>query len=248
MRTVIVIPARLAAQRLPHKPLAALGGLPLVVRVAQQAKKADVGPVIVATDSPQIVKAVEAHGHEARLTSPQHPSGTDRVAEVAAQLSAEVVINLQGDEPFIDPRDLVAVAEMLEDPELHMATLRVPLRSVDQLHDPNVVKVITNNRQHALYFSRAPIPYPRTNQGSVEGCFAHLGVYGYRREALLELASAPVHPLEEREKLEQLRALARGYRIGVQTAHTAARGIDTLADLERARAYVQALGEAAFVG
>lgn len=247
MRTVIVIPARLAARRLPNKPLAVLGGLPLVARVAAQAKKCpNIDAVIVATDDPAILTAARDHGHEAILTGAHHTNGTERVAEVIARVAADRIINLQGDEPFIEPRDLETILAALEQDGVEMATLKTPIESSEELFDPNVVKVITDDRDRALYFSRAPIPYARHGIDPIIGAFAHIGVYGFRRAALERYAAAPPHPLEAHEQLEQLRALALGMTIAVRPALTRSRRIDTPDDLCRAQERIARLGEAAF--
>lgn len=249
-RTVIVIPARLAALRLPNKPLAVLGGLPLVVRVAQQAQKCpDTDAVLVAADDPLIIDAVTSHGIDAVLTDPTHTTGTDRVAEVARDLAVEIVINLQADEPFIDPRDLRALIDELATGPGEIATLRRPIADSQELRDPNVVKVVCDDRGRALDFSRAPIPFDALDHGNGDGAgvaFAHLGVYAYRKQALIRVAAAPVHPREVSERLEQLRALALGIDIRVCVAQTATRGIDTHEDLEWAQERVSRLGESAF--
>ena len=249
MRTVIVIPARLAALRLPNKPLAALGGLPLVVRVARQAERVvpGVDAVVIATGDGSIADAARAHGVEVVLTSGAHASGTDRVAEAAAGLDAEVIVNLQGDEPFVDPRDLRRVIDLLaEDPGADIATLERPIADDREWRDPDVVKVVSAGGR-ALYFTRAPIPHDRSGAGDVGPCRAHVGVYAYRAAALARVAQAPVDPLEAREGLEQLRALALGMRIAVAPAGgEQSRAIDNEADLAWARERVERLGEDAF--
>ena len=246
MRTAILIPARLQATRLPGKPLAKLGDVPLVVRVAMQCCLVPDVQVAVATDSPQIFDAVTSHGLRAIMTHSGHASGTDRVAEAAAQLDCENIINAQGDEPFIDPRDLFAIAAALRHGTCDMVTLKRPITDRQDLDNPNVTKVVTRDDGTALYFSRAPIPFDRRGDLPVTGTFRHIGVYGFRRQALDALCSRGPHPLEEREGLEQLRALAMGLAIAVLPANTDARGIDTAEDLAWARARVARLGEAAF--
>jgi 3-deoxy-manno-octulosonate cytidylyltransferase (CMP-KDO synthetase) len=243
----IVIPARLAATRLPGKPLVELGGLPLIVRVERQARKARLAArVLVATDAREVLDAVSRHGGDAVMTGTQHASGTDRVAEVAARIDAEILVNLQGDEPFLQPSDLDAVIDALMASDADMATLRVPIDDHDDLDDPNVVKVVCRDDGRALYFSRAPIPFDRDKDLHGPGAHRHLGIYAYRRAALERLAATPVHPLERRERLEQLRALATGMTIAVCDGRTTARGIDTREDLAWARARVEKLGEDAF--
>ncbi|MBI5509354.1 MAG: 3-deoxy-manno-octulosonate cytidylyltransferase [Deltaproteobacteria bacterium] len=247
MRTAIVIPARLAATRLPNKPLALLGDTPLVVRTMRQAMKCrSATRVIVATDSDAIAAAVRAHGGTPMLTRAEHSSGTDRIAEVAADLDVDLVLNLQGDEPFVDPGDLETVIDGLASQTVEMATLKAPVEDDDALQNPNVVKVVSRDDHQALYFSRAPIPFARHGGAPLTGVWRHVGVYGYRKDALLRLAATPPHFLEQREGLEQLRALALGFRILVLAARGRARGIDTEDDLLWARARVSELGEAAF--
>jgi 3-deoxy-manno-octulosonate cytidylyltransferase (CMP-KDO synthetase) len=247
MRTAIIIPARLAAARLPGKPLRILGKVPLVVRVAQQAQKCQhVDDVVVATDASEVLEAVTAHGLAAVITRADHASGTDRVAEAAASLGVDYVVNLQGDEPFVDPDDLRTVAMALKSSKTDMVTLCAPITDPAELHDPDVVKVVSRDDGQALYFSRAPIPFARDASLGPAGTFRHIGIYGYTRAALNRLATSPTHPVERRESLEQLRALAMGMSIAVLPARTTARGIDTEDDLAWARRRVESLGEAAF--
>ncbi|MEE8409441.1 MAG: 3-deoxy-manno-octulosonate cytidylyltransferase [Myxococcota bacterium] len=247
VRTAIVIPSRRAATRLPNKPLVDLGGLPLIARVERQARKcgsADI--VVVATDDEEIAAAVAQHGGRAIMTRLDHVSGTDRVAEAAAGLDAELIVNVQGDEPFLDPRDVDTVIEALKGDDTDMATLSVPIADADELRDPNVVKLVIRDDGRALYFSRAPIPFSRDGKFNRAVAFRHLGVYGYRKEALEHMTHAPAHPLEMCEGLEQLRALALGMTIAVRPGRTTGRGIDTQEDLDWARARVSELGESAF--
>ncbi len=247
MRTAIIIPARLAATRLPNKPLALLGDKPVVVRTLAQAQKClHVDVVAVATDSEAIAAAVRAHGGMAVMTAAHHTCGTERVAEAAQALDVDLVVNLQGDEPFIDPRDLDTVIAGLRSRDVEMATLSAPITELADFLNPNVVKVVTRSDDTALYFSRAPIPYERAQTGSLDNARRHVGVYGYRRSALKTLAAAPPHPLEKRESLEQLRALAMGMRILVLPAVAVTRGIDTPEDLTWAQARFALAGEAAF--
>lgn len=247
MRTVIVIPARLGATRLPRKPLLPVGALPLVVRVAKQARKVRAAAeVVVATDSPEIARACEAHGERAVMTREDHVSGSDRVAEAAASLDAELVVNLQGDEPFIDPADLDAMIARLHDGAADVLTLKRPIASREDFESPNVVKVVVRDDNLALYFSRAPIPFDRSGKDAFAGAYRHIGVYGYTRAALDKMTAAPAHVLEMREGLEQLRALAMGLSIMALSARSIGRGIDTQDDLAWANARVESLGEAAF--
>jgi 3-deoxy-manno-octulosonate cytidylyltransferase (CMP-KDO synthetase) len=247
---VAIIPARYAATRLPGKPLSEIHGKTMVERVYERARAASrVDRVLVATDDARIARVVRGFGGEAVLTSPDHATGTDRLAEVARGLEAEIVINVQGDEPMLDPAGVDAVAEALEDdPDLEMATLSLPLVSTDEMLQPSVVKVVTDAAGNALYFSRSPIPHVRQAAGADPRAAAaaavaaglarkHVGLYGYRREALLRFAALPQDPLEVAEGLEQLRALAAGMRIRVVPLDgEAGVAVDTQEDLERVRA------------
>lgn len=238
MRTAIVIPARYASTRLPAKALLRETGKYLVQHVYEQASRVKgVQAVIVATDDSRIVAAVEGFGGRAAMTRKDHPSGTDRVAEVARSLDVDVVINLQGDEPLIDPECLELLAELLrEDPKAQMSTLAIPIASEEVYHNPNCVKVVCGEGGGALYFSRSPIPHVRDGNPDFarqpSTFLHHLGLYAYRREALLELSSLPPHPLEQLEKLEQLRAIGHGWTIRVGVVAHAGRGVDTPADYE----------------
>ncbi|MBY0456751.1 MAG: 3-deoxy-manno-octulosonate cytidylyltransferase, partial [Gemmataceae bacterium] len=220
MRTAIVIPARFGSSRLPGKPLLRDTGKYLIQHVYEQAARAACAEqVIVATDDARICDAVRGFGGQARMTRADHASGTDRVAEVAAGLTADVVLNVQGDEPQLDPRAVDLLAGLMRDPGCDMATLAVPIRDPDAYRSPHVVKVVCDDRGRALYFSRAPIPCVRDGDPDFSLAPArfrqHLGVYAYRREFLLRLAALPPHPLEEAEKLEQLRVLGAGGTIRV---------------------------------
>ncbi|MEZ0311147.1 MAG: 3-deoxy-manno-octulosonate cytidylyltransferase [Myxococcota bacterium] len=247
MRTAIIIPARLGATRLPRKPLLALGNLPVVVRVMHQAQKvAGVDEVVVATDSEEIVGVVGEHAGVAMLTSASHQSGTDRCAEVARARGYDLVVNLQGDEPFIDPRDLAGIVETLKTRDCDIATLKRPIQNVDDFLNPNVVKVVVRDDNQALYFSRAPIPYDRSGNNAFANAYRHIGVYGYKRPALERLSEEEVHVMERREGLEQLRALAIGMTIQTVSAMSQGRGIDTEEDLQWARGEVARLGEECF--
>jgi 3-deoxy-manno-octulosonate cytidylyltransferase (CMP-KDO synthetase) len=243
MKAVVIIPARYASKRLPGKPLLRQTGKYLIQHVyerACQARRAE--RVIIATDDPRILAAVESFGGHAVLTRRDHSNGTDRVAEVARQIDADIVLNLQGDEPLVEPASLDLLIDLLErNPTIEMATLAVPITSLKQWRDPNCVKVVCDRAGRALYFSRSPIPFVRDGQpqlGKEEGCFLqHLGLYAYRRQLLLELSQLPPEPLEQLEKLEQLRVLSLGHQIMVGTVHEAAIGVDTYADYQR---FVQA--------
>lgn len=212
----------------------------------QALKVPGITDVVVATDVEAIAVVVQEHGGDAMLTNPDHQSGTDRVAEVAMARGYDRVINLQGDEPFIDPRDLSAIAKALDKPGCDIATLKRKLESRDEMLNPSVVKVVTRDDGQALYFSRAAIPYDRSGSGDITRAFRHIGVYGYTRDALERMTREDVHPLEQCEGLEQLRALALGMCITVIPAVSIGHGIDTEADLAWAREHVARHGEAAF--
>ncbi|HKB40390.1 MAG TPA: 3-deoxy-manno-octulosonate cytidylyltransferase [Gemmataceae bacterium] len=239
MKTAIVIPARYGSRRLPGKPLLRQTGKYLIQHVYERACQATrASTVLVATDDPRIVAAVESFGGHVVLTRRDHPSGTDRVAEAARRLDADVIVNLQGDEPLVDPAALDLLPQLLErDPEADMATLAVPATSLEQWHDPSCVKVVCDAAGRALYFSRSPIPHVRDGQpdfGAEPPRFlVHLGLYAYRRPFLFSLAALPPEPLEELEKLEQLRVLALGRRIHVGVVKGAAAGVDTYDDYEQ---------------
>jgi 3-deoxy-manno-octulosonate cytidylyltransferase (CMP-KDO synthetase) len=245
MSAAILIPARYGSTRLPAKPLLAETGKALIQHVyerACQARRAQ--QVLVATDDLRIVQAVEAFGGRAILTRSDHPSGTDRIAEAARQVSADILVNLQGDEPLIDPASLDQVIALLEDdPQAAMATLATPLRDAQAYRSPNVVKVVCDQAGHALYFSRAPIPFGRDAEPDFQACpplvLQHVGLYAYRRAFLFRLAALPPAPLEQVEKLEQLRALAAGVRIRVGRSEAPALGVDTLEDYHRFVALVR---------
>jgi 3-deoxy-manno-octulosonate cytidylyltransferase (CMP-KDO synthetase) len=238
VNTAIVIPARFSSTRLPGKPLLRQTGKYLIQHVyerACQARRANL--VIVATDDPRIEAAVESFGGRVMRTRRAHPSGTDRVAEVARALNVDVVINLQGDEPLVQPADLDLLPDLLErNPDAEVATLAAPLTRIEDWRDPNRVKVVCDQYGRALYFSRSPIPFVRDGLpdflAQPPRFLQHLGLYAYRREFLLQLASMPPVVLEDMEKLEQLRVLATGRTIQVGVVHQAAVGVDTLADYE----------------
>ncbi|PYR78620.1 MAG: 3-deoxy-manno-octulosonate cytidylyltransferase [Acidobacteria bacterium] len=240
-QVVAVIPARYDATRLPGKPLAEIAGKPMIEHVYRRAAAArGVDAVVVATDDMRIEAAVKTFGGIAMMTRPTHRTGTDRIAEVAANLSCEIVLNVQGDEPLLEPETLEAVIEpLLADPMLEMSTVCFPISNRADYDDPNVVKVVKDKRGHALYFSRSPIPNRRT--ANLEPpIYKHLGLYGFRRTFLLKFATLPQTPLEKAESLEQLRALEHGYRIHtVETKHDSI-GVDTPEDLERVRVRLKA--------
>ncbi len=248
MRVDIVIPARYDSTRLPGKMLLRSTGKYLVQHVYERAKQAKrVRRVVIATDDSRVAAAVRSFDGDCVMTRRDHLSGTDRVAEVAKMLDSDVVINLQGDEPDIEPAALDMLPDLLErDPEATIATAAAPIRSMDAYLDPACVKVVCDHRGRALYFSRSPIPHVRDGQpdfAAKPSCFLqHMGLYAFRREALFEIAALPPEPLELAEKLEQLRAMANGRIIQVGVVANAARGVDTFEDYERFR---QALRRAA---
>lgn len=238
---LIAIPARLASERLPRKPLADLGGLPMIVRVFRNLAPlaARGATIIVAADSGEVLKACAAAGVRAELTDPGHQSGTDRTAEVAARHPHyPYVLNVQGDEPFIDCDDLMTLIKDMKDrPEADLGTLTFQSQDQELAADPNAVKAVRAADGHALYFSRAPLPYTRgTRQGLPPTFWHHLGIYAFRRDRLLAFVALGPSALEMAEKLEQLRALEHGWRIHLAVAKRFSRGIDTPADLEAARA------------
>ena len=233
---IAIIPARYQSSRLPGKALADIGGRPMIEHVYRRASAASsVSSVLVATDDERILEVVRAFGGVACLTSPDHPSGTDRLAEVAAALASEIVVNVQGDEPLIEPSMIdEAVEPLLADPMVVMSTLRKRIDDESELRNPNVTKVVVDREGYALYFSRAPIPFARADRPAARA-WRHVGLYVYRRDCLLQLAALPPSELEQSEALEQLRALEHGIRIlAVETQHDSI-GVDTPEDLERVR-------------
>ena len=230
-----VIPARFASSRFPGKSLALIAGKPMLQHVYERASQARyLSKVIIATDDDRIHKAARSFGAAVQMTRPDHLSGTDRVAEVASAENAAVIVNIQGDEPIIDPAAIDAAAlSLLDDPELPMATLKKRIEDPREIEDPNVVKVVANRAGDALYFSRCPIPFLRDG-GGVH--YKHIGLYVYRREFLLAYSGLPVGPLERMERLEQLRALENGYRVRVVETESESLGVDTPEDLERVSA------------
>ena len=240
MKILCVIPARYASTRLPGKPLADIAGKPMIQRVYEQAKKA-VHPamVLVAADHPLVADAVTGFGGEVMMTSTDHPTGTDRLAEVARAFPGfDVIINVQGDEPLIEPSviDQLAAA-FAEEPDLLMATLKTRADEAEY-NNPNAVKVVTGLNDYALYFSRSLLPYPRVRSENFN-VYKHIGIYAYRRDFLLTYAALAPTPLEKAESLEQLRALEHGYRIKVLETSFKPVGVDTPEDLEKVRAILQ---------
>jgi len=240
MKVVVVIPARYASTRLPGKPLLKLGSKPLIQMVYEHARAArSADAVIVATDDERIVRAVTSFGGVARMTRADHPSGTDRVAEVVRNdlPDVDLVVNVQGDEPDVQPAHIDAVTALLrDDPAAPMATLACRMRGEQAMTDPNQVKVVVDAAGRALYFSRAPVPFVREPDERDWSFLGHLGIYGYRRDFLLKFTTLAPGRLERRERLEQLRALEHGYAIRVGVTDEAVFGIDTPADLERFKA------------
>jgi 3-deoxy-manno-octulosonate cytidylyltransferase (CMP-KDO synthetase) len=239
---VVVIPSRYAATRLPGKPLVNLAGKPMVQRVYEQAKLAQtVHRVLVATDDQRIVDAVQAFAGEARMTRSDHRTGTERIAEVAAHEPGDVFVNVQGDEPLIDPVAIdTAVAALLEDPPAQIATVATPIRHVPDIMDPNVVKTVLDFDSNALYFSRAPIPWVRDTQQKIHVRYwKHLGLYVFQREALLEYPTLPQGELEKIEQLEQLRWLENGWKIRVAEVEHDAVSVDVPEDVTRVEKLLQ---------
>jgi 3-deoxy-manno-octulosonate cytidylyltransferase (CMP-KDO synthetase) len=250
---VAIIPARYASTRLPGKPLSDIHGKTLIQRVYERVRGATtVDRILVATDDERIAAVVRGFGGEVLLTSARHPTGTDRLAEAARAIDSDIVVNVQGDEPMLDPGGIdAAVRALTGDPGLPMATLSLPLRDIEEMLSPSVVKVVTDAAGDALYFSRSPIPFVRLGasldlRGAAEQAILrrlarkHVGLYAYRREALRHFASLPPSPLEEAEGLEQLRALHHGMKIRVVPRDgDSGVAVDTPRDLERVRALLR---------
>jgi len=242
MNPIVVIPSRLASTRLPGKPLAEIHGRPMILHVLERALAADLGPVVVACAEPAIAEAVTAAGGRAALTRPEHPSGSDRIWEALGQVDPagrhDVVVNLQGDLPTIPPADIRAALAPLAEPAVDIATLAAVIHRAEERANPNVVKVaaaLSAERRvaRALYFSRAAVPW--AGEADALPLFHHIGLYAYRRAALARFVALPPAPLEQRERLEQLRALEAGMRIDVALVDSVPLGVDTPADLARAR-------------
>jgi 3-deoxy-manno-octulosonate cytidylyltransferase (CMP-KDO synthetase) len=244
VKIVGIIPARYASTRFPGKPLALIAGKPLIQRVVEQCQKAkSLSEVIVATDDTRIRDLAQKFCR-VEMTSPTHPSGSDRIAEVVGKISCDAVVNIQGDEPMIEPSVIDAVAGALEQNEMTTAATRI--KNPAELDNPNVVKVVVNASGRALYFSRRTIPYLReaasgstSEQLAAFAFLKHLGIYGYRRETLLRLVKFPVSPLEAAEKLEQLRALENGIQIGVVQVTYDSVGVDAPGDVEWVERYLK---------
>jgi 3-deoxy-manno-octulosonate cytidylyltransferase (CMP-KDO synthetase) len=241
---IAVIPARYASTRLPGKPLKDIAGKPMIEWVYRQAAKSGAAEVIVATDDERIMAACRAFGASVELTSPEHTSGTDRIAELARRFAwpdEQIVVNVQGDEPLISPVCIAQTARLLGwHPEAAIATLVTPLEAESEFKDPNFAKVVTDKDGWALYFSRAPIPWPR--DGGLPAVLRHIGLYAYRAGGLRALSAAPPCALEQVEKLEQLRALWLGLKIIVEkAAEPPAPAVDTEQDLDKVRRYFERL-------
>ena len=243
---IVVIPARLASTRLPRKPLADIGGAPMIVRVAQQAQKSQASRVIVATDSDEVLLVCQQYHIEALKTHPTHLTGTDRLSEVVDILQLPddaMLVNVQGDEPFIPPELINLVAKALQDsPSAAIATVGIALSHEADIQNPNIVKIVHNHLGQALYFSRAPIPFLRDPGSAVNPaqrlvpCLRHIGLYAYQSHFLRAFTSLSPAPIELAESLEQLRALWYGYKIQIVTSHEAPpAGVDTPEDLYRAQ-------------
>ncbi len=238
-KVTAIIPARYGSTRFEGKPLADLLGKPMIQHVYERTLEAEgIDKVLVATDDNRILDAVNNFGGEALMTSREHQTGTDRLAEVAASLESDFVVNVQGDEPLISP-DMIAeaVKAIKEDPTLPMASLKCLIVNEDDLYDSSVVKVVVDNKDYALYFSRSPIPFVRDDDGMSSGTdyYRHIGLYVYEREFLLKFSGMDITPLEKAEKLEQLRALENGYKIKVVTTEYESMGVDRPEDLERVK-------------
>jgi 3-deoxy-D-manno-octulosonate cytidylyltransferase len=241
-KVVVVIPARYGSTRLPGKPLVQLAGKPMIQRVYERAKLAkQANQVIVATDDERIVKAVEAFGGEARMTRTDHRTGTERVAEVAAHVEGDIFVNVQGDEPLLDPAAVdTAVSSLLEEPAASISTVATPIKTPGDIMDPNVVKTVLDFDGNALYFSRAPIPWVRdTASKTLVRHLKHLGLYVFQREALLEYATLPQGELERIEQLEQLRWMENGWKIRVAEVEHDAVSVDVPEDVGRVEKLLQ---------
>jgi len=253
MKVVAIIPARYHSTRLPGKPLADIAGEPMIRWVYERARKArSVDEVWVATDDERIHKTVESFGGNSRMTSTEHQSGTDRLAEIAKEMDWDLVVNVQGDEPLLDATMVDAVVDCLrKNPAVRMATVKQKITSLDDLLNPDIVKVVSDRDGYALYFSRAPLPYFREAWQSIDSMsnvplsfsiFKHIGLYAYTREFLLLFSGLEQTPLEKTEKLEQLRALENGFKIKVITCESDSMGVDSPEDLEKVRHMVKAQG------
>lgn len=240
MNVAAIIPARMGSTRFPGKPLALISGKPMIQHVYENASACSViERVVVAADDPAVQKAVQAFGGEVCMTSRDHQTGTDRVAEVARTLNAGIIVNIQGDEPLLPPDAIEkTIRPLLDDARLVMATLKTALRPGDDPNDPNIVKVATDAHGHALYFSRSPIPFRRNNTPAAQ-LYRHIGLYVFRRSFLFAFAALPQTPLELTESLEQLRALEHGHAIAVAETQYYPLGVDVPADIDRVEAILR---------
>lgn len=246
MTFTAIIPARYASTRFPGKPLAILGGKTVIQRVYEQVSSV-LSEVYVATDDERIFQAVEAFGGRVVMTRTDHKSGTDRIQEAATKIGndANVIINVQGDEPFIQRSQIETLMQLFDDPETQIGTLGKPFDSMEAVENPNSPKIILDNRNYAMYFSRSVIPYIRGMENKqwldAYPFLKHLGIYAYRREVLAEVTRLPQSSLEKAESLEQLRWLQNGYRIKVGITHVETVGVDTPEDLQRAEQFLNTL-------
>ncbi|MBC7387493.1 MAG: 3-deoxy-manno-octulosonate cytidylyltransferase [Cryobacterium sp.] len=243
MKVLAVIPARYAATRLPGKPLADIHGKPMIQWVYERAKASTaLDRVIVATDDERIANAVRGFGGEVMMTAADIPSGTDRVAAVAEKFEADVYVNIQGDEPLMDPLAIAEVVRLVTSGRFKMATMMTPIRDASDLTNPAVVKVVSDSKDRSIYFSRHPIPYSRSpapQSGEPFACRRHVGIYAYTRECLFRIRSLSASPLEKAEVLEQLRALEDGIAIGIKEINFLSIGVDTPDELEKVRAILK---------
>ena len=240
--TLVVIPARYSSTRFPGKPLAKIAGRSMILRVCDQIKCCkQISDFIVATDDERIVEEVQSNGYPVMMTAADHQSGTDRIAEIAASRNESWILNIQGDEPFLDPKmiDEFLIEFHAQASECLVGTIACPINSLDEYEDPNVVKVVLRNNQQALYFSRSQIPHDRDRLNNFKHLYRHLGVYLYDRDTLLGFSNLPVSDLEQIERLEQLRLLQAGYDLYVHLVDEASFGVDTPEDLENAEYYFQ---------
>ncbi len=248
MKITVIIPARYSSTRLEGKVLADICGRSMIQHVFERASKATViDKVIVATDDSRILETVTGFGGEAEMTSSSHRTGTDRISEVAKGLDSDIIINVQGDEPMIEPGMIDQVGRLLfNDKDVEMGTLCTGIDIEEELRDPNVVKVVMDKRGYALYFSRFPIPFNRDNIPYASlpvPCYKHFGLFAYKREFLLKITQLPETPLEKIERLEQLRVLEHGYKIKVAETDFTTIGVDTEEDLERVRLLMKGKGK-----
>ena len=240
IKTASVIPARYGSTRFPGKPLAVIAGKPMIQWTCEKAAASKADIVIVATDDARIKEAVESFGYKAVMTSPDHQSGTDRIAEAVKDVDAQLVVNLQGDEPMLPSRVIDQLIDiMISMPTLEMATVAVPASPESpEYSDPNTVKVVTDHKGRALYFSRSPLPYYRTSPEHSQ-CLLHWGIYAYRRDFLEQFVQWPQGELEKIESLEQLRALENGSSIQVSIAHEKALGVDVPEDIVKVEKFLK---------